>query len=247
MDQLISSLYKPRHVVGDSKCPSIYRDNFLRMELGWTWVIPWTCELRSTSWSPTANDSRQHNAQLTCQNTIWLLVKKSTTKWALIPMWKAQPDSPYCKGHDIWGINKNVKVSTPKILVDLNYSEKSVTLTGQWSLTKISHNQLIWFHVISVASNINNIRKHNIYFGNLIIDESTLLDVYSSFRKFNCLFCKQKISERLCYFPFEALEVFFIFPILSKLFSKQIPISHLLKHTFGDKQHNKYQYFQHYF
>ena len=43
----------------------------------------------------------------------------------------AQPDSPYCKGHDIWGINKNGKESIPKILVGLNYSENSVTLTGQ--------------------------------------------------------------------------------------------------------------------
>jgi len=109
MDQLVSSLQKPRHAVGGSNHPGIYLDIFLKMELRWGWGNPWTCDLRSTPGSPTANGSRQLNAQLTCQNMIWLLIKIPTTKWALFPVWIAQFDSPYCKRHDIWGINKNEK------------------------------------------------------------------------------------------------------------------------------------------
>jgi len=51
-------------------------------------------------------------------------------------------------------------------------------------------------------------------------DELTLLDVYSSFKKIYCLFCKWKISERLCYFPLEGMEMFLIVASLSILFSK---------------------------
>lgn len=87
----------------------IYLHNFFNMELRWSWGIPWNSKLRRTAWSPTDNESRQHNAQLTCQNLFCLLVERSTTKWALIHICMAQPDSSYCKRHGIWGINKNVK------------------------------------------------------------------------------------------------------------------------------------------
>lgn len=43
----------------------------------------------------------------------------------------AQSDSPYCKGHDIWGLNKSGKEPVPKLLVDISYSEDLVIITGQ--------------------------------------------------------------------------------------------------------------------
>lgn len=57
-------------------------------------------------------------------------------------------------------------------------------------------------------------------------------------------FLKVKKIRTTLLFPFEALQVFLVFPVLSKLFSKWIPIPYLPEHTFGDKQLKQIQYFQ---
>lgn len=131
------SLQKLRHAVHDCKCPGIYLGNFLR--LCWGWGILWTCECRSTTGFCTldaANEGWHHNAQLTFQNVIYLSFKLPTTKWVCNTHMKITTWLHPSSVKTFARINENGKEYISQILIGLNCSENSVSLSGKWILEK---------------------------------------------------------------------------------------------------------------